>query len=37
MERKKKGKRAIVTVGHQMIKMDPAKVKGVTSWPVPTM
>ena len=23
-------------VGHQMVKMDPAKVKGVTSWPVPT-
>ena len=24
-------------VGHQTVKMDPAKVKGITSWPVPTM
>ena len=23
-------------VGHQTVKMDPAKVKGVTTWPVPT-
>ena len=23
-------------VGHQTVKMDPAKVKGVTSWPIPT-